>query len=753
MTEAILTYPADYYKEAFSRKTSLMVEYKSNMLLYLKKSFPNEREDVLLGTMNNIIAEQYKPSTLKYLSAPSMCNIEGKSNDLLEMTNELNHDILSPYGATYCSVNTKKALFSEFIEDKQKERKIIKHEMFLCGARGDKAGEKMGNLNQMNVKIDINALSGVMLSNVTFRSAINYNAITATSRFSVMTAYSVVEMAVASNYYFNSEDAAINWIINLLRVYPGDARFSQCIEHYKITIPSTEKVLSTYSEQVNLYSGLSKCDNLKHLLYSLSSFEVAFVYYAVNLKRIFQENESFRPHFEKMVDIGNVPLFSGEVPKVAKLKDGLISTFAVVCLAKEIGKITLEDIDKDHPDLARLLYSTYLYLEEHLKYFDFLFEILIMLPIVPSDIALHKNMVRRTVLLSDTDSILFTNIDWIMWFSGNIHITDKSSRLNIAMITIISKYLEHVFAYMSASMNVDLINIKLISIKNEFMYDLFLKTPISKHYAGYVKYKEGILQDPYKFDLKGKNFKGSDLCKETTSYVKWFIKYIFDSFLKTYEIVPEDLITKAILLEQRIKHSINTGEVTFLAQRPINLSSNYKNPEGSNYLYYEMWQAVFAEKYGDLNLPQKTKELPISSVSVQNTEHLTHIKKLDKDIYDKFVVFISKYPKRVFSRVLIPMDIVIPSELRAIADYRKVCAANCYSMNLILNSFNIVNYPNGKRIVLFSDTYPELLQEITDEDRKRAIEEAEQYEEDLLEEDDDEDWIDQTWERDNDGEG
>ena len=745
MTDAILTYPADFYHREYSRKTGIMKEYKANMLLYLKKRFPEQAEHILKEKLDVIVAENYKSSRLNYLSLPSSMNVDIKSGDLLEVTNELNRDLLSPYGATYCSVHTRKALFSDFIDDNQQARKIVKKKMVIAEADGDTEAYRRNNLDQMNIKININALSGVMLSNVTFRSGINYNAITATSRFSVMTAYAVVEMAMASNYYFHSEDRAINWIINLLRVYPGDDVVSKCIGRYKINIPSTETVLTAYSDQVKLYSSLCQCQELKKLIENLSPLENAFIYYAVNMKRIFQENEYFRAYFDKLLNIESIPMVEGEVPDIRSLPDGIVMNFVVVCLAKEIGKLKMEVIVKNHPELARKIYSTYLSLERGLKFLENLFETFVMLPIMPSDIPMHKNMIRNTVLLSDTDSIMFTNMNWIKWYCGNIHITDHSTRMNVATITLMSKFLEHVLAYMSASMNVDLINIKLISIKNEFMYDLFLRTPMSKHYSGYVKYREGVLQDPYKFDLKGKNFKGSNLCKETTSYVIWLTKYIFDSFLKTYEIDPEDLITKTIIFEQRIRHSINAGEVTFLQQQPIKLKKDYGTPKSSNYLFFELWQAVFAEKYGDLYLPQKTKELPIMEVSIKDISNLVHIKKLNPSIYDKFILFIKQYPKREFSRVLIPMDIEIPEELRAIADFRKVCSANCLSLKIILRSFNIVNYPDKKGVVLFSDTYPQLLKEITDEDRKRVIDEADMSTDDLLEDDADEDWIDERY--------
>ena len=85
------------------------------------------------------------------------------------------------------------------------------------------------------------------------------------------------------------------------------------------------------------------------------------------------------------------------------------------------------------------------------------------------------------------------------------------------------------------------------------------------------------------------------------------------------------------------------------------------------------------------------------------------------------------------------MDIEVPEELRILANYRKVCSANCYSLDLILKSFNIVNYPNNASIVLFSDTYLHLLEGFSDDEQKRITDAAKQYgEDDEFEEDWDE---------------
>lgn len=746
MTEAVLTFPNTYYTNNFSRKTQILTEYKQNMLTFLKQTCPEKSEQELLAIIDKTVKERYVSSKLSYLSLPDVGNVDMKQGDLLEVTNEMNTDLITPYGAHYAQVDELKSLFSEYIEDNQKERKRVKHEMFLAELRGDKDSVRMNNLRQMNIKININVLSGVMLSSVTFRSAVNYNAITSASRFSIMNAYAAIELAFASNYYFANEDRAINWIVNLIRIYPGDTTISACLAKYRLAIPDKQKVIDEYAHQVRVYDSYSKNDKLKLLIDSLDNNKVAFIYYAFNFQRIIQDNDHFREFFTRMIDVSSIPILEGEVPKIGKLPDGILQTLAVIFKSDEIGKLSIEDIDKEHPELARKIYSTYIYVESYFKRIEPLFQTLMMLPIVPADIGVHKNMIRKTVLLSDTDSILFTNMNWVNWYIGSVELSTRASNFNAIIVSLASKFLEHVFGYMSASMNISADNLRVLAIKNEFMYDVFLRTPISKHYAGYVRYREGVLQDPYKFDLKGKNFKGSDLGKTTTAYVKWFIKDIFDNFIKTYRLDPEDMIKKTIIFEQRIKKSIDDGENIFLMQKPINQKESYTNPESSNYLYYELWQAAFAEKYGDLNLPQKTKELPIQPVSVNHLSPLDHMKVIDEVIYDKLVQFIRRYPKKVFSRILIPIDIPIPNEVRAIADYRKVCALNCYSLDLILKSFNITNYPNGKKIVLFSDTYQNLALEISDEQHREV-----QHQTDILAEEEDEFDEEDDWNFDDEG--
>lgn len=752
----VLSKPSSYYVTNFSRSTSLMDEYRMNMTTYLSKLYPHLSAVELKTRLDKVIASTYRPTNVQYLEMESPGNIEVKSNLLLDVTNKLDYGCISPYGAVYTPVDERVSMFTNYISDNQAERKKVKHEELIAEASGDMATKQFKYLRQLNIKGRINILSGVMLSSVAFRSSVNYNAITSTARLGIMTSYAITEIALEGNYYFDSEDRAINWIVRLLRIFPGDRQITDCITKYSLHIPTQTEVYDSYVDQLRQYNKADKYPQLYKLINGLTECECTFVYYAANLSRLFRENDSFRAFFKYLINVDNLQNIDGDVPLITTLTDGDIRTLAIVCISDEIpDKCTVDHIANEMPDLNRRVYSVYMHLESTLDRLSLLFDTFILIPILPADIRSHKHMIRRTVLLSDTDSVLFTNVHWIKWFTGDIRITPDSTRINAAMVTLVSRILEHSLAYLSTNMGVSEDNLKVMAMKNEFMYDIFMRTPIAKHYAGYIRYREGMRLTPCKLDLKGKNLRGSDLPATTTGYVKKFIKDTFDEFLEDYKLSPDKLMRKIIKFEQLIRLSILDGEVKFLAQKPINQKSSYKAPESSAYLYYTLWTEVFADKYGELHLPQKCKEVYIKPVSVKRITPLDHMKVVDDEIYNRFIGFLKKWPKREFSRVMIPIDMTIPAELIEISDYSRVIKANCYSLELVLKAFNIVNFPTKHGINLFSDTYPELLTEVLKEiEYERASGQPDGYEDDeddefsdweIIGESDDEEASDSEW--------
>ena len=54
--------------------------------------------------------------------------------------------------------------------------------------------------------------------------------------------------------------------------------------------------------------------------------------------------------------------------------------------------------------------------------------------------------------------------------------------------------------------------------------------------------------------------------------------------------------------------------------------------------------------------------LIISKVGIKNIKHLDDMKAMNPKMRDDFIKFITKYPTKKFSRILIPMDIPVPAQ-------------------------------------------------------------------------------------------
>lgn len=704
------------YKEKYSRTSSITKEYIENMKVFLSAKYPNTSIEEIEEFIKKTIKESYKPRKVAYLFTESPGNVDKKKNDLLSMTNELNNEIITPYGSTFVPTSEDESFFVEHITSRQNERKIVKKEMLLAEANKDKVAAMIGNLKQMNIKIDINAISGIMLANVFFGSAVSYNSITASARHNIMLGYSYTEMALMGNMHLYSENQAINWVVNLLRIYPGDTTIQLATEKFSLMLPSHEDVFEFLFDNIKIYDKFSKNESLKELINTLSIYQLAFIFYACNLHNIFTKNDHFKNFFDRCFDTDIVFSQINEsdpYESVFKLNDSALFILTTAILCDEITGVTLDKIDTERPDLGRKIKSLYNHLQDTLSELNDLIGTFMLIPIVPSDITNHQNMIRKTTILSDTDSIIFTNVSWVRWYTNDIRVNKKSYAINALMVCLTSKILEHVFAYSSACMNIAESGIKDIEIKNEFMFDVFIRTSMAKHYAGYIKFREGNVLNPYKFELKGKNFIGSDLCDDTRKFVKEFIRYIMDTILTDYELSSSDLISRVIGFEQKIITSILNGDTSYLIQSPLKHEGDYANPDASPYFYYLLWRDVFSSKYGVINLPQKCKVIPIEDITIKNIHRLEFMKDIDINIYNSLIEFIKKYSKKKITRIFVPMGIPIPMEVRQLANMNKVVSMNCAPLYLMMSSVGIVNSSQGDKLVSFSDEYKKHL-EITD---------------------------------------
>ncbi len=700
----------DFFDELRNDRSSLLDEYRDNMLTYLKQCFPTIKRDKLSELVIREMRKDLCPKPVQFIYSPSKGNFELKKGTVLDYIKATNGYIKTPSGASFVQPKERFSVFTPLILEKQAERKLVKKDEILAEAKGDTELAMIKNREQANIKIGINIFSGVMLANVTYRSSAHYNAITSTARFGTMTGYAFTERTIADNYYFSSENQAINWVINLLRIYPGDEELQAVLQQYNLIDIDRDSLLHRMCTAVNTYTPFCKNFHLKELIGSLTQMQVNYVFYAGNLNRIMFTNPGTKDIITDIMDITNIPEYTGPIKSIFELKDDTLCVLVNILLSDDFvdadGKtITHDRIDSEFPVVANRIISLYHVIEKKFANLENLFDVLLNLSVLPADSLNHKNMVRKTVILSDTDSIILTLIHWAEWYTGESKVSKTALNVASIIVALLSKMFEYLFVTLLMRLGVERKFMRKLVMKNEFTFSVLIRTVISKHYAGYITIREGQIISPSKLELKGKNFISSTLCKETLGNTNDLIKFILDSAIDDIPITFRELIRKAVKFEQRIVQSTLSGETTFLEMLPIKREGEYKKPFSSNFLYYEVWTAVFSEKYGPLALPQKCRVIPIKPITATTYKLIF----TNESMHKGWGKFFKKFPQKKIKRIFIPLTVEIPPEIVPIIDHGKILSMNCYALNLILKSCNILTTTS------FSDNYPALAAEMAEE--------------------------------------
>lgn len=717
MSEVMLK-SRDYYQDkAKSDDKILLHSAVNNYLANARLQFPDVPVAVLKEKILKICKERYKPIRVKYFHSESKGNMTHEKGDFLEVLREADQHIRTPYGSAFVKPNVRKSLFSDPIVADQTERKVVKHDMMICESNLDLNGALMKHFKQLYIKVGINAISGVMLSNVTFKSSINYNSITSISRYGIMIGYAFVERLLGSNFYFKTEECVNNWIVNLIREYPGDYKINAVLNKYDLKLVDKDRLIRFFTHNLKKYLAEPDMTSIEKILAHLTPLKLTWLYYAGSLRNIFFDNESMRGVTSDLLNIKDKS--ESKYSKLGDLEDDTLKVFSLVLLAdymvdddgKRIPKNKLEE----YPDLIKHICRTYEGLEHKFSNLELLIDTFILINTMPNDVVDHKNMDREVALLSDTDSIIMTLSDWVEWYVGRKLISTESANIAGLFIGITCKILNHVFMTTAARMNLLKENYHMLTIENEYTYDLLFSTDISKHYAGLNSYKEGTKLPKPKLDIKGKNFVGSDLCNSTTGYIRDFIKDgIFKPIVEDKELTIESILRRIIYLEQTVRVSIEHGEHTYLNKAPIKSKESYKKPYSQKYAYFELWQQVFEAKYGKAYVNTKFRVVPINKITISNLK--------DTELPDDIKAGMERYFKitgrKYLESVYIPLNIDIPDVIRPITNYRKLIRQNSKPLHLIAGCFGI-NIPTfGNSLIMFSDYYESLGEEIYEQVRR-----------------------------------
>ena len=664
--------------------------YKSQIERYLQRKYPNQD---FSEKINTIISSRFRSPKVHVVSHPTYGNSKTSHVSLELFFKFLQDDILTPAGVVYKATKKQKSILVDMLEESVKDRNIFKKKQLEAAAIGDKVGEQHAKRRQASKKIFNNSVPGVMGSRWSFLSDFpGFNAITTIGQQSVKTGYTHTERLVAGNLYLTSFDDVVDYCQNHLKEM-SLIDVQETMKRYNLHYPTEEDLFTyfffplSFRKENEIYR-----DILKGYIKTLIPDQRAYLYYVSCFKHLLIKNKEFvskwlNEFFRRDVEILDLP-----PEDIFKVEDDLLSmamsrNFSLINEEPDMRKAI-----KNNPDGVKHLLSICHHMEKLFIKTKPLWTTFFVSNPSLTKVWTSNDLVRRCVLTSDTDSVIFTTHEIVNELSPENRFSDKALDVNAFVVYLVSQTLENVFMNMTTGIGMDPDVKKKIKMKNEFYYSIFIRSPLKKHYAGKILIQEGKILPSPEVDLKGINYVGSGISQITHDSFQKTLNWVFEQMETNPTFSYKDFMLRVSSFEYQIYKSLINGETTYLSSVPIKQESGYKDPLRSNYYYYLLWQDVFENRFGEFQIPNKVTVLPVKNKGtyIFKEEFREKLKAFDEDMERKLFLFLEKYNKKILTRILLPPSVKdIPEILRELIDIRSIIFTNGRPFYLLSRSFGL----------------------------------------------------------------
>lgn len=673
----------------------------------------------LMRCYNNKLTEQNDPMQAPFY----MCNdpstyhsygnaTEFETYDLYEFLDFTASKIMCPFGSVYETTDIQTSFLKGMIDGQSKARKVEKKAMLNAKRIGDSTAATFHNNNQATIKINMNSMPGGMGSGHCFLSSVaNFNSVTSTARFFIMNSYAHTERFLEANFFFRTEEQLLNHIVTCMQRCPDVKKIVEVCNNTGIRLPDWEEVYDFLVKCLHRYNFAQDHPNIRVMLCGMHPGQLAFLFYMSNLNHIFRCNESiFRPYIDSFFDIPVEADDSAYSPEdVRKLDGDMVTAMSVIWndllpKNKKGNSESVYDCVEQYPDIARKFARIGTEFAKKLKWFEEAFDLFINHRVRIGYVIEHKNMFRDSVILSDTDSIIFTSKSWIKWYTGDLRLTPAAYNITALIVYWLTKATAMMLRHLSFSCKIMGNDLKTMNMKNEFMFPVEILTSLKKHYVSLQKIQEGVVFGKLGLDIKGVNLRGSNFSNKTLSYVEWFAQGLAEDVYNHGAIDLKEKIIDVMRFERLVYDSLMNGQTTFLTVDPVKEENEYSDAERTLFFNYKMWEAVFASKYGSIVIPTKCFVVPL--VGIRNKEYLDWLHNTEPDIEKALLVWFEKYPNRPLNRIPVnPLLDKVPDELIKVMDIRHIVYDNAKPLYLLLKSFGFVPGTSKKSPTLYSDMY------------------------------------------------
>lgn len=631
---------------------------------------------------------------------------------------------IAPTFTTYMPEYRLKSVEAAFLDLGMAARSKEKKLKFKAKERGDDLMVAYHDNMQQMLKILNNSSSGAKATAGTILyNATGHSTLTSICRSETSFANSINERLLGGYAHYYNPEVTINNITATL-TYVDIPRIEKVIQRYNLHLVTPEELLRVIKRSTDLYWRSDYAFRaIAEFVNKLTPLQCSAYIYNSNLWALREFNDKFvRDMFDQLIeDETTLPLTDeNEIQRWLDFMDDDLAALVAIYLPKQCtfidkGKIIGKSIRTscvERPEIRGLVAAIIKNVTLRFESYRDLIEVFLVTDMMPFETARVPDMMRGVVLGSDTDSSLF-QLDWIEWYFGEIKHTEKSRSLGALCVYITTQHLAHILGMMTGILNITPEKRKYIGMKNEFLFSSFTTTPRGKHYYAKKEAQEGIVipSEAMEVEVKGVALKHGKVPAHITKQFHHELDEVMNTIERDEKYSVLELRYRIAELEHQVYQSIRKGESMYLQRGQVKVKDAYKVENSVYKRGYELWEAVFADKYGH------TVEPPYDCIKVScKVDTRARLKAWldsfdDKVIADKLSQWIEQHNEgRPLSTFYIPQAVAnsvgLPVEFMSVMEPRKLVYTIVSPYYLLLESFNIYEQ-NGHITRLCSDDFEE----------------------------------------------
>lgn len=520
--------------------------------------------------------------------------------------------IIGPNFINYSNPEKQMGFLPAFIDQGLTRRKTVKKQGQKAEMEGDMETALYCSQLQAMIKILNNSVSGAHASphNPIYNNSA-HTTLTSVCRCATSYSNALVERLLGGNRHYLSHKAALEDLAACIRLV-DKASVDLCIATYNLTPPTADYAYNYIMKSCKRYWLSEKGEKLiREFIFKMDYWHLCAICWVSDFKSMRETNDGFMRRFiGGLINKPETGISSEEAEAFAKNANPDLVAMIGLVMSEELDGRTVNDMRKASEASYQLYGAAIKQVESSIADFQLYIDTFLKTDWMPGQIHSIATSLRDVAIVSDTDSTIFTTEDWVIWFIGNNDFGRIGMSLAGALAYLDSQVLKHILALLSTHLGVRKDMLFRLAMKSEFYQPVMGVTNMSKHYFSYIRACEGNVYKKPKFDTKGVNLKNSRLPTEVTESLNNYIKWVMDTTMTDRKISLPEALEEPVRMAKKIKESLENGSTDYLMAMQVKGKKAYKRPLKSNYASYELWNAVFADKYGQADPP------PYSAVKV-----------------------------------------------------------------------------------------------------------------------------------------